>query len=301
MSLVKLRSNYINDITADPPNPNELGYWNKPFTFNLNDQIMIEPNSTVELVNFSCKLRNNPSVILYRNAIGNIAPCQVGLYDLTGAVYLGAGLTNVTGLYDGMGLIDFVDRIVDTINSITPLIQFTYSINTGTVNAYIALFWVSTTAAPYEIRLDIVNNYQIMGFTTGAILSDANGTAITGTMSATNPYQVSNNFQKNLSIELLNFGDMDSFDNVTKYKCNTIFFLPALNFEFIDSNFDPTVKFSPNTPLKIKLNNQYPIKANSLTIRIMTDVENNQVIEKNYAEIKTYCAMTLSFKKEGEN
>ena len=280
MSLVKIRTPGIRS-TLD-----------KPFKVQFQKELVIEPNSTVELINFSCRLDRdvyvNPNPGMYITVVNRN----------TGAIY---NIVNVL-TYNSMTRRSFLQNVQDALNTAHANLNFIVTVLPGISNEVVQIYWESIGAvATYNLALRFTENYTILGYPTAEIYDDSFGDVYASNMTAPNPMILSLSFPKNLTIELLNT-TLNSFDSVSHQNDPIVAFIPSVDWTLNDDNRYPLVRYEPANTIRIKLNNEYQIKVNELLVRIMTDYESTVtgIVRKEYARIKTFAAMTLSFKAPGE-
>lgn len=293
MSLVKIRN---------PPINSDNGILDEPFNVRFQNQLIIKPYSTVELINFGCRLQPVYAVNFDEDSEYNTLDMLIKVYDKVTAGYLGETNIPARDLIDGMYRRTFLDDfVIPALNAIDRNLDWTWNLNVGQVNDSVIFYWTSIDGiTTYDLVLEFSANFGRMGFPTSANPDDLPGAKLTGIISAPNAMQLDVQYPRNLTIELLNFGQINSFDSVSHYKDPICLFIPSVTGTREGDNKSPLVSYIPSTPIRIKLDNEYEIKVNDLQVRVMTDVEIDGKIVKEYAEITTFCAMTLSFKEPRE-
>jgi hypothetical protein len=281
MSLVKIRTQPIDDTLTTP------------FISQFQAPIIIEPYSTVELINFACRLDRDVYVNIERYT--TITMYDAGVLENSVVVDFGD---------DRILRMDFFDKLEQALNTIIINVGWTLETLSGIANEVVQLGWTSINGITnYDLSFTMNNNYTVLGFPTSFIQPDLPGNFLTGIMTAPNPMIIAYDFDKNLTIEILNF-TTNSHDAVTNYRDPIVLFIPALDWELGEDNYYPLIKYQPSNTIRIQINNEYPIHANEIIVRVMADRVNNAVapvtLKKEYANIKTFCAMTLSFKKPNE-
>lgn len=268
-------------------------YIDNTFKTQFNSQITIEPFSTVELISFGCRLERTVSVNL------NIQQMTVEINDLITATTLGEA--NVTTTPE-MSRKNFLKAVEDALNTIDPNLRFTIDLNSGFINQTVRIRWLSLDGITnYNLEIEINRNYTVLGFPISIITDDNPINKTAGIISAPNPMIIELTFPKNLTIELLDFAT-EGFDGISKFKESMIYYIPSVDWEIGDDSVYPLIKYQPNNTIRIKLNNEYQLKINSLTVRILTDEKNPLTgkISRVNPLMKRFCNLALSFKKPKE-